>query len=79
MSLTRKDVHVEITLIKGDDDLTGTMVIDRDSRLSDALNNSRKHFIVLSDYKGNHHILNKRHIVKAVEIESLELEPNKTE
>ncbi|RKZ52639.1 MAG: hypothetical protein DRR16_18135 [Candidatus Parabeggiatoa sp. nov. 3] len=79
MSLTRKDVHVEITLIKGDDDLTGTMLIDRDSRLSDALNNSRKHFIVLSDYNGIHHILNKRHIVKAVEIESLELEPNKTE
>ncbi len=79
MSLTRKDVHVEITLIKGDDDLTGTMVIDRDSRLSDALNNSRKNFIVLSDYNGIHHILNKQHIVKAVEIESLELEPNKTE
>ncbi|HIE01986.1 MAG TPA: hypothetical protein EYP59_17165 [Thiotrichaceae bacterium] len=79
MSLTRKDVHVEITLIKGEDDLKGTMVIDRDSRLSDALNNSQKNFIVLSDYNGIHHILNKRHIVKAVEIESLELELNKTE
>ncbi len=79
MSLTRKDVHVEITLIKGEDDLKGTMVIDRDSRLSDALNNSHKNFIVLSDYNGVHHILNKRHVVKAVEIESLELELNKTE
>jgi hypothetical protein len=76
-SLTRKDVHVEITLIKGDENLKGTMVIERTSRLSDVLNNPQKTFLVLLDYEGVHHIINKQHIVKAIEIESIEFDPNK--
>jgi len=73
MSLTRKDVHVEITLIDGDI-LKGTLVIERSIRLSDMLNKHEKDFIVLSDYEDEHHIINKKHIVEVVEIESLELE-----
>jgi len=50
------------------------MVIERTSRLSDTLNKRDKDFIVLSDYEQNHHIINKRNILKVVEIEHLELE-----
>jgi len=73
MSLTRKDTHVVMTLIDGSI-LKGTLVIERTARLSDTLNNHNKDFIVLSDYENNHHIINKHHIIKVVEIESLELE-----
>jgi hypothetical protein len=72
MSLTRKDVHVEMSLIDGSV-LKGTLVVERTNRLSDTLNKHDKDFIVLSDYDDNHHIINKRQIVKVVEIESLEL------
>ena len=65
MSLTRKDVHVEITLIDGDI-LKGTLVIERSIRLSDMLNKHEKDFIVLSDYEDEHHIINKQHIVEVV-------------
>ena len=73
MSLTRKDVHVEITLVDGPA-LKGTLVVERSTRLSDMLNHHDKDFIVLSDYNDEHHIINKQHIVEVVEIESLELE-----
>jgi hypothetical protein len=73
MSLTRKDVHVEMILVDGSV-LKGTMVIDRTTRLSDMLNKHEKDFIVLSDYEVNHHIINKHHILKVVEVESLELD-----
>jgi hypothetical protein len=73
MSLTRKNVHVQINLITGIS-LKGTLVVDRDVRLSDTLNKHNKDFIVLSDYENTPHIINKRHIVKVVEIESIELE-----
>jgi len=73
MSLTRKDVHVEMSLIDGSV-LKGTLVIERTSRLSDTLNKHNKEFIVLSGYDSTYHIINKRHIIKVVEIESLELE-----
>ncbi|MCK5720626.1 MAG: hypothetical protein KAH84_11875 [Thiomargarita sp.] len=73
MSLTRRDVHIEMSLADHSS-LTGTLVIDRESRLSDVLNKGDKDFFVLQDYKGNHHIINKQHIVKIVEIESLDLE-----
>lgn len=73
MSLTRKDVHVEMSIIDGSI-LKGTMVIERTCRLSDTLNKHDKEFVVLSDYDDNHHIINKRHIVRVVEIDSLELE-----
>jgi hypothetical protein len=73
MSLTRKDVHVKMTLLDNEV-LKGTLVIDRSTRLSDMLNRHEKDFIVLSDYEGEHHIINKQHIVEVVEIESLELE-----
>jgi hypothetical protein len=73
MSLTRKDVHVELTLTEGSV-LKGTMVIERTSRLSDTLNKRDKDFIVLTDYEENHHMINKRNIIKVVEIEHLELE-----
>ncbi|MDM8559236.1 hypothetical protein [Candidatus Parabeggiatoa sp. HSG14] len=73
MSLTRKDVHIEMTLVDGSI-LKGTMVVDRTTRLSDMLNKHEKDFIVLSDYEDNHHIINKHHILKVVEVESLELD-----
>jgi len=73
MSLTRKDVHVEMKLIDGSL-LKGTLVIDRTSRLSDSLNNHEKDFIVLLDYDSTCHIINKRQIIKVLEVESLELE-----
>ena len=73
MSLTRKDIHVKITLIDGNI-LKGTLVIERSTRLSDMLNKHEKDFIVLSDYEGEHHIINKQHIIEVVEIESLQLE-----
>ena len=73
MSLTRKDVHVELTLVDGAA-LKGTLVVDRTTRLSDMLNHHDKDFIVLSDYDDEHHIINKHHIVEVVEIESLELD-----
>ncbi len=73
MSLTRKNVHVVVSLIGGTI-LKGTLVVERGSRLSDTLNKREKHFIVLSDYDGTHHIINKRHIIKVLEIESLEVE-----
>ena len=73
MSLTRKDVHVEMTLINNAV-LNGTLVIERTSRLSDTLNKHDKNFIVLSDYEGVYHIINKQHIIKVVEIESVELD-----
>lgn len=73
MSLTRKDTHVVMTLID-DTILKGTLVIERTARLSDTLNKHNKDFIVLSDYEGNHHIINKHHIIKVIEIDSLELE-----
>ena len=73
MSLTRKDVHVEMKLSDGSL-LKGTLVIERTSRLSDVLNKNDKNFIVLSDYDSNYHIVNKQHIIKVLEVESLELE-----
>ncbi|MDM8567346.1 hypothetical protein QUF74_17065 [Candidatus Halobeggiatoa sp. HSG11] len=72
-SLTRKDTHVVMTLIDGAI-LKGTLVIERTSRLSDTLNKHDKDFIVLSDYEDNHHIINKHHIIKVIEVDSLELE-----
>jgi len=73
MSLTRKDVHVEMKLSDGSL-LKGTLVIERTSRLSDVLNKHDKSFIVLSDYDSNCHIVNKQHIIKVLEVESLEVE-----
>jgi hypothetical protein len=73
MSLTRKNVHVEMTLVNRTN-LKGTLVIDRTTRLSDTLNKHDKEFIVLSDYEGICHIINKQHIIKVVEIESIEFE-----
>jgi hypothetical protein len=75
-SIVRKDVHVVMNLIDGST-LKGTMVVDRTIRLSDMLNNHNKDFIVLTDYENTHHIINKRHVLKVVEIESVELEENR--
>jgi len=73
MSLTRRDVHVEMLLINSSV-LNGTLVIERTARLSDTLNKLDKNFIVLADYEGVYHIINKQHIIKVVEIESIELD-----
>ncbi|MDM8559237.1 hypothetical protein [Candidatus Parabeggiatoa sp. HSG14] len=74
MSLTRKNVHVEVKLVDGSI-LKGTLVIERSTRLSDTLNKFNKDFIVLSDYEKTHHIINKKHIIKVLEeVESIELE-----
>jgi hypothetical protein len=74
-SIVRKDVHVVMNLIDGSI-LKGTMMVDRSIRLSDMLNNHNRDFIVLTDYENTHHIINKRHVLKVVEIESVELEEN---
>ncbi|EDN68296.1 hypothetical protein BGP_5621 [Beggiatoa sp. PS] len=73
MSLTRKNVHVEMTLVNRTI-LKGTLVIDRTTRLSDTLNKHNKDFLVLSDYEGIYHIINKHHVIKVVEVESIEFE-----
>ncbi len=66
-----RKVSVDMTLLDGSV-LKGTVVvIGRTARLSDTLNNPEKEFIVLSDNKNNHHMVNKRHILKVLETESL--------
>jgi len=72
-SLIRKDTHVIMNLVDGSV-LRGTMTVDRTIRLSDMLNNHNKDFIVLTGYDNAHHIINKRHILKVVEVESVELD-----
>ena len=72
-SLVRKDIHVVMNLVDGSV-IKGTMSVDRTIRLSDMLNNHNKDFIVLTDYDDVHHIVNKHHILKVVEVESMELE-----
>ncbi len=67
MTLTRKKIHVSMHLSDGMQ-LNGTMVIERDTRLSDVLNNLKKDFVVMTDDAGMSHIINKAHIMKVVEI-----------
>jgi len=69
MGLTRRDIHVVMTISDGSI-LEGTLVIERNTRLSDVLNKSDKEFIVLSDYESTAHIINKHHIIKLIEIPS---------
>lgn len=66
MALTRKKIYVSIQISNGSH-LIGTMVIERDSRLSDVFNNFKKDFIVLTDQYGKPHIINKRHIIQIME------------
>lgn len=66
MALTRKKIHVSIQISNGAY-LIGTMIIARDSRLSDVFNNLKKDFVVLTDLEGQAHIINKQHIIKITE------------
>ncbi|EIJ41182.1 hypothetical protein BegalDRAFT_0260 [Beggiatoa alba B18LD] len=70
-TLTRRTIHVIIQIPDGNL-LKGTLLIERNSRLSDVLNNA-KDFIVLMDYEDKAHIINKRHIVQAIELEELKI------
>lgn len=67
MTLTRKKVHVSIQISNGAH-LAGTMIIERDSRLSDVFNNLKKDFIVVTDNTRQPHIVNKRHIIQILEL-----------
>ena len=68
MTLMRKKVYVSIQMSDGAA-LNGYMVIERSARLSDTLNNLQKDFTVLIDEQTDtSHIINKRHIVKVVEL-----------
>jgi hypothetical protein len=49
--------------------MKGTMVIDVNTRLSDALNRSDKEFVVVSDYEDTPNIINKHHIIKLIELQ----------
>jgi sRNA-binding regulator protein Hfq len=64
-----KKILVSIHLIN-DSTLTGRLVIPRDSRLSDILNNSKKEFLVLTDETNQNYMLNKHHIIQVVEVTS---------
>jgi len=77
-SLTRKRVHVMIYLTGGTV-MKGTMVIDVGARLSDALNRSDKDFVVLSDYEDTPNIINKRHIIKLIELQETDLQSHDLE
>ncbi|MCK5666165.1 MAG: hypothetical protein KAI17_21895 [Thiotrichaceae bacterium] len=69
--VNQRKACVEIHLIEGTI-LKGTVeIIGRTARLSDTLNNPDKEFLVLSDNLNNHHIINKRHILKVREIENV--------
>ncbi|MCV6637197.1 hypothetical protein [Candidatus Albibeggiatoa sp. nov. NOAA] len=72
-SLTRKNVHVTMHLVNGEN-LKGTVVIEKTARLSDTMNNLNKDFIVLIDYEDKGHIINKSHIVQIMENEDLEIQ-----
>jgi hypothetical protein len=72
MTLTRKKVHVSIQISNGSH-LQGTMIIERDTRLSDVFNNLKKDFIVVTDNGYQPHIVNKRHIIQIMELPD---EPN---
>ncbi|OUD12328.1 hypothetical protein [Thioflexithrix psekupsensis] len=67
MTLTRKKVHVSIQISNGAH-LQGTMIIERDTRLSDVFNNLKKDFIVVTDNGRQPHIVNKRHIIQIMEL-----------
>jgi hypothetical protein len=67
MTLTRKKVHVSIQISNGEH-LEGTMIIERDSRLSDVFNNLKKDFIVVTDETRQPHIVNKGHIIQILEL-----------
>lgn len=67
MTLTRKKVFVAVH-ISDSAILNGYVVIERGTRLSDALNNLNKDFIVVTEESGQAHILNKHHIVKVLEL-----------
>lgn len=54
--------------------LQGTVVIEKNTRLSDTMNNLNKDFIVLIDYEDKGHIINKTHIVQIMENEDLEIQ-----
>ncbi len=64
-----KKVEVRVELHDGTV-LEGTFIIARDNRLSDFLNNPKKDFLALIDKEKTTHLLNKRHVVRATEIES---------
>jgi len=70
-TLVRKPVRVSVKLSDGSL-LEGFIIISRNTRLSDMLNNSKKEFVVLLDESKVPHILNKHHIVKITEIENTE-------
>ena len=65
-----KSIYVTVKLIN-ERTLKGTLVIPRDSRLSDVLNNPKKQFLVLSDDDVDQsYMLNKQHIVQVTETKS---------
>ena len=70
-TLVRKPVRVSVMVSDGSM-LDGFIIISRNTRLSDVLNNNKKEFIVLLDEDKTPHILNKHHIIKITESESTE-------
>ncbi|MCP4700966.1 MAG: hypothetical protein GY862_29540 [Gammaproteobacteria bacterium] len=64
--LVRRKVHAVVRL---DDGTTkeGILIVPRESRLSDFLNNQKKDFVVLVDKEGAGCMLNKAHIVSVLE------------
>ncbi|ALG67006.1 hypothetical protein [Beggiatoa leptomitoformis] len=71
-TLTRRTIHVLIQIPDGTL-LKGMLLIERNTRLSDVLNNA-KDFIVLTDYDEKAHIINKRHIIQAIELDELKVD-----
>lgn len=67
MSVAWRKTQARIQLIGGEL-MEGTLVISREERLSDFLNNPKKLFVALQDASGQVFMLNKQHIVKVTEL-----------
>jgi hypothetical protein len=67
LTRTQKKLHVVMNMSDGSK-REGTVLIDRNSRLSDVLNKADKNFVVLLDFENEVHITNKRHIIDVVEL-----------
>lgn len=68
MSVAWRKIEVQMQLISGEL-ITGQLVISREERLSDFLNNQKKLFVPLQSAQGSVYMLNKQHIVKVVELQ----------
>lgn len=66
--LEARDVEIEVTLIDGSIINGSVVIIGKKSRVSDVLNKSDKEFLVVLDNEKHNQIINKKHIVKVLDL-----------